>query len=764
MTIFLKIAQRKKWWTNFAAMKIKKRVLLLVFLFPLSLFAQETATDTSHIKYLETITLVGKTSRSDLQQIPEIVGTAIYAGKKSSLIVVKNVEGNITTNIMRQVMSKIPGIHVWENDGSGVQIGIATRGLSPNRSWEFNVRQNGYDIAADPFGYPEAYYNPQLQAVQRIEVIRGHGALQYGSQFGGMINYILRDGSEFKRPFQVETQQTVGSYGLYNVYLGAGGQSGKWNYYGFLDRRQADGYRHNSAYFTNAGFITVTYRPTPKLSSTVELMRSHVRSQQPGGLQDDAIQIDNRQSLRHRNFMDIEWSTMAWRSRYDIGSNSRMELKIFGLIGDRNSVGFLPAAGLLIPDTMDQRTGTFKARNVNIDRYRNWGGEWRWISDYSIKKSKQTVSVGLRRFTGNTNRLVADGKGDSGTDYTLQIENDTWIRDIDFASANYALFAENVFRVGSRLLVIPGMRYEWLSGRAWGQHSIANGQPISLVRQEKHRGFLLAGIGLEYHFFKNLELYANITEAYRPVLFADLSTPPGSDRIDPAIQDARGYNADIGWRGKINSQFYMDASLYYLHYGNRIGTLLQEDRAGNRYNLRTNVGESNAKGIELFAEYQGRLSKAYNTPWRWSQYVSYSLNQARYTTLQITRVVNDQLVKEDLRNNRVENAPRHIVRTGTTWQYQQVKLTGQISYTSGSFSDANNTVLPTGNAQNGWIPAYTVIDATLSLPIDKYWSVSMGVNNLLNEVYFTRRAGGYPGPGAMPADGRTWFITLKSQL
>jgi Fe(3+) dicitrate transport protein len=208
----------------------------------------------------------------------------------------------------------------------------------------------------------------------------------------------------------------------------------------------------------------------------------------------------------------------------------------------------------------------------------------------------------------------------------------------------------------------------------------------------------------------------------------------------------------------------MDASIYYLHYGDRIGTLLQEDRTGNRYNLRTNVGESNAKGVELFAEYQGRLSKAYNTPWRWSQYVSYSLNQARYSTLQITRVVNDQLVKEDLRNNRVENAPRHIVRTGTTWQYQQVKLTGQLSYTSGSFSDANNTVHPTGNAQNGWIPAYTVIDATLSLPIDKYWSVSMGVNNLLNEVYFTRRAGGYPGPGAMPADGRTWFITLKSQL
>lgn len=745
-------------------MKIKMRAVLLVFLLPFFLRAQEPVIDTTHIKYLETITLVGKTSRSDLQQIPEIVGTAIYAGKKSSLIVVKNVEGNITTNVMRQVMSKIPGIHIWENDGSGVQIGIATRGLSPNRSWEFNVRQNGYDIAADPFGYPEAYYNPQLQAVQRIEIIRGHGALQYGSQFGGMVNYILRDGSEFKKSFQAESQQTVGSDGLYNIYLGAGGQSGKWNYYAFFDRRQADGYRKNSAYVTNAGFITITYRPTTKLSSTIEFMRSHVRSQQPGGLQDSAIQIDNRQSFRGRNFMDIEWSTMAWRSRFELNSTSRMELKIFGLLGDRNSIGFLPAAGILTPDTIDRSTGMYKARNVNIDRYRNWGGEWRWITDYSIKKTKHTLSVGLRRFTGNTNRLVADGKGDNGTDYTVEIENNTWIRDIDFASTNYALFAENIFRLGSRLLIIPGIRYEWLSGQASGQHSLVNGQPIALNQQEKNRGFLLAGVGLEYHFLKKLELYANITEAYRPVLFADLSTPPGSDQIDPLIRDARGYNADLGLRGRINNQLYVDASIYYLHYGNRIGTLLQEDLSGNRYNLRTNVGESAAKGIELLAEYQGRFSKAYNTPWRWAQYISYSLNNARYTDLQITRVVNNQVVKQNLRNNRVENAPRHILRAGTTLQYNQLKLTGQVSYTSGAFSDANNTKKPTADAQNGWIPSYTVIDATLSLPVDKQWSLSMGINNLLNEAYFTRRAGGYPGPGALPADGRTWFITLKSQL
>ena len=148
--------------------------------------------------YLPDVTVVGRNSKTDYQLMPEIVGTNIYAGKKNSLIVIENVQGNVVNNTMRQVLAKVPGIHVWESDPSGIQVGVATRGLSPNRSWEFNVRQNGYDIAADPFGYPEAYYNPPLQAVQRIEIIRGQGALQYGPQFGGLMNYIIKNGAEIK--------------------------------------------------------------------------------------------------------------------------------------------------------------------------------------------------------------------------------------------------------------------------------------------------------------------------------------------------------------------------------------------------------------------------------------------------------------------------------------------------------------------------------------------------------------------------------------
>src|SRR5215213_6132091 len=279
--------------------------------------------------YLAEVTVVGKASRSDYHQMPEIVGTSIYAGKKNALIVLDNVQGNVVTNTMRQVLAKVAGIQIWESDPSGIQIGISARGLSPNRSWEFNVRQNGYDIAADPFGYPEAYYNPQLQGVQRIEIVRGQGSLQYGPQFGGMVNYILRNGSEINKPFEFETQQTVGSNALFNSYNAIGGKTEKVHYYSFFDHRNGNGWRNNSKYFTNAGFGTVTYNLSPKFSLTAEIMHSHIRSQQAGGLPDSVLYADAQKSYRSRNWFDIVWTNPALTANYKINETARWNTKLF---------------------------------------------------------------------------------------------------------------------------------------------------------------------------------------------------------------------------------------------------------------------------------------------------------------------------------------------------------------------------------------------------------------------------------------------------
>jgi Fe(3+) dicitrate transport protein len=379
--------------------------------------------------------------------MPEIVGTNIYAGKKNALIVLENVQGNVVNNTMRQVLAKVPGIHVWESDPSGIQIGIAARGLSPNRSWEFNIRQNGYDIAADPFGYPEAYYNPPLQAVQRMEIVRGQGALQYGPQFGGMINYILKNGAEINKPIEIETQLSLGSFGLRNNFIAVGGKKEKVSYYSFYDQRVGDGWRENSEFYTKAGFGTITYQLNPSLSVSLELMQSNIRSQQPGGLTDLQIEKNPRQSNRSRNWIDITWTTPALMVNYQVNKDTRWNTKLYGTIGDRNSVGFLQP--LTIKDSIVPSTSQYQNRLVNLDQYRNYGLESRIITNYSLWKTTHTLSAGIRLYTGSTKRL-ADGKGSTNTNYDVTIEG-RFPKDIQFTSHNLAGFIENIFRISIAL-------------------------------------------------------------------------------------------------------------------------------------------------------------------------------------------------------------------------------------------------------------------------------------------------------------------------
>jgi Fe(3+) dicitrate transport protein len=737
-------------------------VLCFFTFFSASAQYKTSLSDSTSHQSLPEITVVGRNSHTDIHQLPEVTGTSINAGKKNSLIVIDNVNGNVVTNNMRQVMAKVPGIQIWESEGSGVQIGIAARGLSPNRSWEFNIRQNGYDIAADPYGYPEAYYNPQLQAVQRIEVVRGQGALQYGPQFGGLVNYILRNGSEINKPFQFESQQTVGTYGLFNSYNAVGGDTKKFHYYAFVDHRNADGWRQNNRYYVNSGYGTFIWKFNPKLSVTAEIMHTQQRNQQPGGLTDEQFKQDARQSLRSRNWFDIKWTTAALIANYDINESSKLNVKLFTMAGDRNSLGYLRA--ITLPDSINPVTLQYNNRTLDIDNYRNSGLEARYINIYHIGKIKSTFAGGVRLYKGQTQRY-RDGVGTTGSNYTDALVNPVWPRDILYKSANAAVFAENIFAFG-KLLLIPGIRYEYVEGSASGRNGYTSGgAEIVLQNQKRSRSFVLAGFGAEYHITGKTEFYANITQAYRPMQFSDLTAPPTTDEIDANLKDAKGYNIDFGYRGNLANYLYFDASVFYLQYNNRIGTVTQQRTDGSFYNYRTNVGNSTSKGIEALAELSvvkalTSTSKNYDV----SVFASYSHINALYGNFKVITRDGNVLKETNLQNKKVENAPSDILRTGITVSLKGFSLTTQVSHTSAAFADANNTVAPSANGQNGLIPAYTITDITAAYRWKKMYSIKAGVNNLGNVKYFTRRAGGYPGPGLLPAEGRTAFLSFGVTL
>ncbi len=121
------------------------------------------------------------------------------------------------------------------------------------------------------------------------------------------------------------------------------------------------------------------------------------------------------------------------------------------------------------------------------------------------------------------------------------------------------------------------------------------------------------------------------------------------------------------------------------------------------------------------------------------------------------------LKNTSLAGKMVENAPAWINKTGIDFVYRNMSTGLQYSYTSKTYNDAFNTMF-SANGVTGVIPQYHVFDWNVNWQLTKQFRVSAGVNNLSNEKYFNRRITIYPGPGILPADGRTFHITAGIRI
>lgn len=682
--------------------------------------------------------------------LPEVDDFRINAGKKNEVIRIGELNANLAMNNSRQIFAKTPGITIWENDGSGVQLGVASRGLSPNRSWEFNVRMNGYDITPDPMGYPEAYFTPPMEVVEQIEIVRGASSLQYGSQFGGLMNFVLRKPDKSTR-FTAETVNTVGSNGLFSSFNYIGGTEGKWNYTAYYQKRVGNGWRENGEFNTDHAHLEVGYAATNRLKLGMEMTYMNADTQQPGGLTDAQFAVDSRQSTRARNWFSTPWFIPSLSAEYLISPNTKLSWKAFGTFAERNSVGFMRPIN--VEDDLSNR-------QVDRDYYTTYGTELRLSSNYQLFGQEQTLVSGLRYFNGHIDRKQL-GVGTTGSDLDYSVAAGDFRRDLDFTNINLAAFVENIFRLTDKFLVTGGVRVENIRSVMEGQLNLVNGNPQFLDQISRTRSFALFGVGAEYHLTPATEFYANFSQAYRPVLISDLTPPATTDIIDPNLQDSRGYNIDFGYRGTLFSYLQFDVSYFHLNYADRIGTIAKTREDGSIYQFRTNLGNSVSRGVEAYVEFDPITALVGSSRIGYLHlFASLAYVDATYGDFEVTSVSNGQITSRNLNGNQVENAPRKINRYGATYNLGKFSMTWQMSDIGEAYSDASNTVEPNASATVGLIPSYRVQDLSASWNVWKLHSLRAGVNNLTNESYFTRRAGGYPGPGIMPADGRTFYATL----
>jgi len=676
--------------------------------------------------------------------LPDISGANIFAGKRTLTVNPDAGKANLANNNARMLFATVPGVNVWEMDGAGLQVNIGTRGTDTHRSIETNLRQNGYNTNSDIFGYPEDHYTPPFEGIDQVQIVRGSAALQFGSQFGGMVNYKMKEGDS-TRIFGGESNQTVGSNRFFNSYTAIGGKSGKWSYYAYFDDRKGDGWRPDAAFDYQAFYANVKYQFNEKGSIALQFSRMDYVQQIAGGLTDALFEANNRQSTRSRNFFNPEINIPALIFNYRFDRHTKLEITSHALIGQRNSVQFIANAN--VADTVNKATNSYNPRQVDRDYYYGYTTEARLLHTYQLGDLQSAFTAGMRIFGEHTQRRQK-GVGDTGSDFDLDVVKPYGI-DLRLHTFNYAAFVENMFRITKDFSITPGFRFEDIQTNMTG--AIVN--QTFPVAYKQTRNFPLFGTGLQYQLTDNSQLYGNISQAYRPYIYANVTPADQLGVIDPNLKDTRGYSADLGYRGNAGTVLKYDLDAYYSYYGNRVGTLTETNSSNQNYLYTTNIGNVVAKGIETYLSVSLLRSFDEGASGDIQLFNSLSYDHARYTTGSISQgATNISLV-----GHYAEGTPDWIERAGLTYFDRHISSTLQYSYVSKTFSDANNTVFnPTG--ASGVVPAYHVFDWAFNYSFLGNYHLIANVNNLFNAKYFTRRINMYPGPGILPADRRTFNL------
>lgn len=685
----------------------------------------------------------------DIGYLPPIKGVQIATGT-SSIIQTETQGGAKSTGNPRELFAKVPGLNIWESDGAGIQMGVGGRGLSPNRAANFNMRQNGYDISADALGYPESYYTPPIEALSAIEIIRGSASLQYGTQFGGLMNFVLKNPAE--TPFELTTRNTYGSYGYFGTFNRVSGTSGRFEYQAYYQLKTGDGYRDNSSFTQHQGFAQLGYHLNEKHHLRLEYTRMSYLAQQPGGLSDMQFEDDPTQSIRGRNWFKVDWNVLALHYDWELSSSTRLNVRTFGMLSQRLSLGFLGQINKADPGGN---------RELIQGDFQNAGAEARFLHRYKFDlKGTKVVGAflaGARYYRGQTTSVQGLAPDGRDADFRLlhpdNVENSSYT----FPSENIAGFLENIWFVGEKWTVNAGVRLEHIASASEGfykRYVIAlNQDTIATYRIEDSNALSrfvpLGGVGGSFRTGKLSSAYANVCMNYRAINFTDIRINNPNIVVDTNIRDEYGYTAELGWRGFAIPYLYTDVALFYLFYGNKIGLAPQGVKK-----VRTNIGDAVNMGVELFAEFD--YIKAFNDSAKVSSsvFVNVSFIDARYV----------RSLEPNYIGRQVEYVSPVLLRGGIKVRHDRWQIQVQGSYNSPQFADASNAVEPSGDAVIGEIPAYFVVDFSARYALRRHFQFEAGVNNLLNASYYTRRATAYPGPGILPSDGINFYATLQFKI
>ncbi len=681
------------------------------------------------------VVVTGESESDEIVQgsfLPPVEGTRILAGKKNSVIDLDEFP-KINNNNYRQALALTPGLLLSEESTPLVSIGY--RGLDPNRVQFTQVLKDGIPIHADQFGYPEAYYTPPFDTVDRLEFFRGGASLMYGPQPGGALNYVTHR-PRLDRPFSFGTANTFGSDSYYSNYTYIDGTVGRVGYYGYYNHREGQGFRaQNSAFNLNAGLIKLVLDAKTDSRWILTIEGYEEEHGEPGGLTlaDGPNTVnytkDRNASSRYYDLFELKRyaASLAWEK--DFSAATKMSMTAWASYYSRYSsrqrgggFGTLPVGP------------TANSTTIELQEFYTQGIDVRLLHNYELWGGSHTIAGGVQGYHTFSPRQDSRGQTKNARSGPARSESD---REVWYLP----VFLETRFHWGA-LSITPGVRFENIWQSVKENKNVAKSEAGTPLADEDDQEFVpLFGLGISYEVAKKIEFYANASESYRPEIFTQ-AVPTGGTAIVPKnLSPSYAWQYDIGFRGNPAPWITWDTSVFLLDFSDQIAVVALP----GGFSTVANGGKSRTRGLEaaLQVDVIGLLDALRLPPGSGpagadSKAVaptSRSLVE-RFGSLSLygnMTLLNAEFTSGPLTGKTPRYAPNYAVRAGLIYRWQdRFKLAFLGTFVGPTFGDDAET-------PQRAIPSYVVWDLTAEAKIYKdFVSVQAGINNVFNENYYAR--------------------------
>ena len=671
----------------------------------------------------------------------------------------------------QEMLEYVPGVNGFADDGMGnSRLNIGIRGLNPRRSSRVLVLEDGIPIQPAPYVYANMYYNPPTERIERIEVLKGSAAIEYGPQtMGGVVNYIT---SRPRSDFSGHLDLTAGMNGFVSVFGEVGGIGNDMIRTDLqLLYKRGDGFRDNNNFNQYNGTLKFTLVPDASKTLYVKANANYeVSNATYTGLTE--YSFSNNPTFNPKE--DDEFT--VWRAGLDLiyteslteklTANTKVYVNVFDRRWWRENDIFVNAEAFLnnpnevtpVPwyETGDLiRIGNNRDNFGILRRFNTLGVEQTYSLSHSLAGHPLESRIGGRlhwerfkdsRVTGN----APDAR--EGIFYRENVEDSTIT--ILGSSEHYettalALFAHEGYSVGNFTLSL-GARLEIFEQE---QIDRLNGA----IYSDRTSMVFLPGLGLNYQFGA-FNVFGGIHRGYTPpssgaLKVLDFGTQTSSNGLD--LESEKSWNMEVGMRG----------ALPWIGFELAGFTIAVEDMvAAGRGTVFKNLGRVDSRGIEMGGKLKGSS---------WFDMLP-DLNFS-YTWLN-TEVVEGRIPSAvlagdadvDIAGNELPYAPHHTLTAGLAREFDfGLTLRGDMHYVSESFTDFENIPTTTSRGDTGPIPSYTTFSASVAWKISPSWIVSVTGKNLTDEVYIGSRLHSNPrqpeaalSSGILPGPRRQVNVSL----